>query len=142
LAALSALHGDFYALPDARSLRSGNRCQSLILGLLAGLATLGLIPQTLVLKEELFASRPDKTLSAIHAPERAVLKLRLRVAPFTIRAFHYLYLCHDEKSPTDMCSLYRADRVSLKPLRSRGRRLRVAQITRVVYGKSLGFWTA
>ena len=104
LAALRTLHGDFYTLPYARCLRGGNGRQSFILGLLARLTAFRLIPQTLVLKEELLAGRPDKILSAIHALERAVLKLRLGVAPFTVRAARGFYLCHDENSPTDMRS--------------------------------------
>ena len=43
LSALRALHGDFDALADTRSLRGGNGCESLVLGLLAGLATFRLV---------------------------------------------------------------------------------------------------
>lgn len=96
MAALSALDGDLYTLAHAGSLRGGNRCQSLILGLLAWLTSLGFVPQTLVLKKELFATCPDETFSAIHAVERAVFKLRLGLAPCTVRAARDLCLCHDE----------------------------------------------
>ncbi len=51
LSALRALDGDFDALPRARGLRGGDCRQSLVLGLLAGLAALRLVPQSLVVKE-------------------------------------------------------------------------------------------
>jgi hypothetical protein len=93
------LHGYLYALAHAGCLRCGNGRQSFVLGLLAGLAALGLVPQTLVLKKELFARRPDKTLSAVYAVERAIFKLRIGVAPFAVRVARHLYLCHDENPP-------------------------------------------
>jgi hypothetical protein len=101
LAALGALHGDLYTLAYPRSLGCGDGRQSFVLGLLAWLAALGLVPQSLVLKKELLARRPDKTLSAIDAVERAVFELRFGMAPFAVRAARHLYLCHDENPPTD-----------------------------------------
>jgi hypothetical protein len=88
LPALCALHRDFYALADAGSLGGGNGRQSLVLGLLAGFATLGFVLQTLVVKEDLFASSPDEILSTVNAFDRAIRKLRLGVTPLPIRFAH------------------------------------------------------
>ena len=72
LSALSALDRDFYSLPDSGGLCRGNSSQSLILSLLAGLATLGLILQSLVMKEGLLARRPDEILIAVYTPDGAI----------------------------------------------------------------------
>lgn len=77
LSTLRALHGNLYALTYARGLGGSNRRQSLVLGLLAWLAALWLIPQTLILKKELLAGCPDETLSTVYAVERAIFKLCL-----------------------------------------------------------------
>jgi hypothetical protein len=84
LAALRALHGDFDALSHPCGLCGGDGSQPLVLGLLAGLATLRLVPQTLVVKEELFTSRPDEILTAINAEYRSILKLYLHLIPLRV----------------------------------------------------------
>jgi hypothetical protein len=118
LAALRALHGDLYTLSYARGVRGSNRCQSFVLGLLAWLAALRLVPQSLVLKKELFASCPDKILAAVNTPERAVFKLGLGMAPFAVRAARHLYLCHDENFPPLISACGNGPRkVGLMPLR-------------------------
>jgi hypothetical protein len=66
LAALRALHGDFDSLANARCLRGGNRGETFVLGLLARFATLGLVLQTFVVKEDLFASSPDEIIPAVY----------------------------------------------------------------------------
>jgi hypothetical protein len=84
LAALRTLHGDFDALPHPCGLRGGDGGQPLILGLLAGLATLRLVPQSLVVKEELFTSRPDEILTTINAEYRTILKFYLHLIPLCV----------------------------------------------------------
>jgi hypothetical protein len=117
LAALRALHRNLYTLSHTGGLRGGNRRQSLVLGLLAWLAALRLVSQSLILEKELFASCPDKILSAVNTPERAVFKLRFGMAPFAVRAARHLYLCHDETPPTDKRLWQRASEGGLMPLR-------------------------
>ncbi|HYE66775.1 MAG TPA: hypothetical protein VD966_14395 [Pyrinomonadaceae bacterium] len=82
--ALCALHGDLDALANAGSLRRGNRRETLVLGLLAGLAPLGLILQTLVVKEDLLAGGPDEIFSAVNTPDRVILEFHLPLTPFSI----------------------------------------------------------
>jgi hypothetical protein len=84
LPALGALHGDFDALAHTRSLRGGNCCESLVLGLFARLATLGFILQTFVVKEDLLASRPDEIISTVNTLDRAVFEFRLRMTPLPV----------------------------------------------------------
>jgi hypothetical protein len=66
LAALRALHGDFDSLANAGRLRCGNGREAFVLGLFARLATLRFVLQTFVVKEDLFASSPDKIISTIN----------------------------------------------------------------------------
>src|ERR687890_717388 len=84
LPALRALHCDFYALADARRLLRGDGGEAFVLRLLAGLAALRLILQTLVVEEELLAARPDELLAAVYAEYRTILKLRLSHVPFSV----------------------------------------------------------
>jgi hypothetical protein len=84
LPALRTLHGDFDALAHTRRLRGGNRCEPFILGLLARLATLRLILQTFVVKEDLLASRPDEIISTVNAFDRAVFEFRFRMTPLPV----------------------------------------------------------
>ena len=76
LAALGTGHRHFNPLLDAGNLRRRYCRQAIILGLFARLATLGLVLQTFVVKEDLFAAGPDKRLAAIYASDRSVLKFR------------------------------------------------------------------
>jgi hypothetical protein len=78
------LNGDFDPLANAGGLRGSNCCEALILGLLAGFATLGFVLQSFVVKEDLLASRPDEVLPAVNAFDCAVLELRLRLAPLSV----------------------------------------------------------
>ena len=66
----------FDPLLDSGNLGRGNRRQSIILGLFAGFAALGFVLQTLVMKEDLFANRPNEWLAAIDAGDRSILKVR------------------------------------------------------------------
>jgi hypothetical protein len=84
LPALRALHGDFNSLPDAGCLRRGNGCEPFILGLLARFATLGLILQTFVVKEDLLASRPDEIVCTVNTLNRAVFEFRFRMTPLPV----------------------------------------------------------
>ena len=78
IAALGAGHSHFNPLLDSGNLGRGNRCQSIVLGLLARLAALRFILQTLVVKENLLANSPNELLAAIDAANRSVLKVRRR----------------------------------------------------------------
>ena len=84
LPALRALDRDLYALSHAGSLRGGDGREALVLGLLAWLAALGLILQTLVVKEDLLARRPDKIISTVDTLNRAVIEFRLRMTPLPV----------------------------------------------------------
>jgi hypothetical protein len=84
LAALGALDRDFNPLANAGSLRGGDGGQSLVLRLLAGLASLRLVLQAFVMKKNLLASRPDEILSAINTLNVAIIKLHLALTPFAI----------------------------------------------------------
>jgi hypothetical protein len=84
LAALRALNGDLNPLANAGGLRGGNRSEPFILGLLARLASLGFILQTLVVKEDLLASSPDEIISAIYTFDRTVVEFHLRLTPLPI----------------------------------------------------------
>jgi hypothetical protein len=85
LSALSALHGDFYPLPDAGCLRGGNGCEAFILSRLAWFASLRLVLQTFVVEEDLFARRPDEIISTINTLYRAVIEFSLRLTPLPVR---------------------------------------------------------
>jgi hypothetical protein len=84
LPTLRALHSDFYALAYAGRLLRRDGSQPLVLRLLAGLATLRLVLQTLVVEEELLAARPDELLAAVYAEYGAILKLGLSHVPFSV----------------------------------------------------------
>ena len=77
LTTLRALNGNLDALPDSRRLRRRNCCQALVLRLFAGLATLGLVLQTFIMKEDLLPCSPDKVVSAVQTLDLTVLKLAL-----------------------------------------------------------------
>src|SRR5712692_7602428 len=80
LAALSTGHVDFDFLLNSGSLRRGDSRQSIVLGLLAGLASLGLVLQTLVVKKNLLTYGPHKLFAAIDASDRPVRKFRCLAA--------------------------------------------------------------
>jgi len=73
LSALRALNGNFYTLADSRGLRCRNCREPFILCLLTWLAALGLISQTLIMKENLFSGCPNKVFSTIYAFYCAIL---------------------------------------------------------------------
>jgi hypothetical protein len=50
--------------------------ETIILGLLTGLAALWFVLQTLVVKEDLLAYGPDKLFTAIYALDSSILKVR------------------------------------------------------------------
>jgi hypothetical protein len=50
--------------------------ETIILGLLAGLAALWFVLQTLVMKKDLLAYGPDKLFTAIYAFDSSILKVR------------------------------------------------------------------
>ena len=103
LSALRALHRDFDALTDSGRLSRRDRRQSLVLCLLAGLTTLGFVLQSLIVKEDLLAARPDKVVTAIDAFYRSICKLA--VGPTLIRGcFHrhrrdFYWVHHDLLAP-------------------------------------------
>ena len=84
LSALRAVDGDFDALAHARSLRSGDGGQALVLRLLAGLAAFRFVLQTLVVKEHLLAARPDEIFITVHTTNVAVLKFGLGLTPLSV----------------------------------------------------------
>jgi hypothetical protein len=84
LAALRALNRNLNPLANTGSLRGGNRSEPFVLGLLARFASLGFILQTLVVKEDLLASRPDEIISAINTFDRTVVKFHLRLTPLPV----------------------------------------------------------
>jgi hypothetical protein len=100
LSALRALNGDFDALSDAGSLCGGDGREALVLGLLAGLTSLRLVLQTLVVKEYLLACGPDKVLPAINTLDIAIVELRLALAPLSICFAGNMCFWHD-LSPHD-----------------------------------------
>jgi hypothetical protein len=55
-----------------------NRSKPLVLGLLTGFASLGLIPEALVMKEYLLTGCPGKVLVAIDTLNRSILVLAFR----------------------------------------------------------------
>ena len=84
MAALGALNGDLDSLANAGGLRGSDGCESFVLGLLARLASLGFVLQTLVVEEDLLASRPHEIICAINAFDRAVIELCLRMTPLPV----------------------------------------------------------
>jgi hypothetical protein len=84
LTALGALDGNFDSLPDAGCLRGGNGCEAFILGLLARFATLGLVLQTFVMKEDLLARRPDEIVSTVNTLNCAVFEFNFRMTPLPV----------------------------------------------------------
>jgi hypothetical protein len=99
LSTLRALNGDFDALANAGSLRGGDSGEAFILSLLAWLAALRLVLQTLVVKENLLARRPDKIFPAIYAPDVAIIKLHLALTPISVCSAGNLCVCHVRLSP-------------------------------------------
>jgi hypothetical protein len=89
LAALGAGHRHFNTLLDSRNLSGRYRRQAIILGLLARLAALWFVLQTLVVEKYLFAAGPNKRLVAIDASDRSILKVRRLFASFiSIAVWH------------------------------------------------------
>jgi hypothetical protein len=78
------LHGDFNSLSHPGCLRGGNCGEPFILGLLARFATLGLVLQTFVVKEDLLACRPNEIVSTVNTLNRAVFEFRLRMTPLPV----------------------------------------------------------
>jgi hypothetical protein len=76
LAALSAGDVYFNFLFDSGNLRRGDSGQTIVLGVLAGLATLGFVLQTLVVKENLLAHGPDELSTAIDASDGSIREFR------------------------------------------------------------------
>jgi hypothetical protein len=84
LTALRALNRDFDALANAGGLRGGDGRESLILGLLAWLAAFRFVFQTLVVKENLLARRPDEILPAIYTLDVAIIEFHLALTPISV----------------------------------------------------------
>jgi len=80
-AALGAGHSYLNALLDSGNLGRGDRRQPIILRMFARLASFGFVLQTFVVKEDLFAGRPNEWLAAIDACDRSILKVRRRLSP-------------------------------------------------------------
>jgi hypothetical protein len=76
LAALGADHVHFYFLFSSRKLGRRDSRESVVLGLLARLAPFGLVLQTLVVEEDLFADGPHELFAAIDAADRSIRKFR------------------------------------------------------------------
>jgi len=75
LGALSTNNRHFDSLSDAGVVRGRNRGQPFVLCLLARLAALRRVLQSLVVEEDLFAGRPNKLLAAIYTIDFLVVKL-------------------------------------------------------------------
>jgi hypothetical protein len=75
LSALGTLHRDFDTLANSRRLCCRYRSQAFVLGLLARLATLGFILQSLVVKKDLLASSPDKVLATVDTLDGAIFEM-------------------------------------------------------------------
>jgi hypothetical protein len=76
LAALSAGHVHFDLLLGSGNLGRGYGRQAIVLGLLARLASLGFVLQTLVVEEDLLAHGPHELFTAIDAADRSIRKFR------------------------------------------------------------------
>jgi hypothetical protein len=85
LTTLRAVDGNLDALADAGSLCGGDGGQTLVLGLLAGLAAFRFVLQTLIVKEYLLAPRPDKIFITVDTVNVAILVFGLGVRPLAIR---------------------------------------------------------
>jgi hypothetical protein len=72
LAALGALDRDLDALANAGCLRGSYRRQPFVLRLLARLATLRLVLQSLVMEKSLFARGPNEKLVAVDTLDAAI----------------------------------------------------------------------
>ena len=84
LVALGAVDGNFDALSHTGGLRGGDGGEAFILGLLARLAALRFVLQSLVMKEDLLPGRPDEILTAVDTVYGAILEFHLRMAPLSI----------------------------------------------------------
>ncbi|HJR07098.1 MAG TPA: hypothetical protein VJ842_07570 [Pyrinomonadaceae bacterium] len=84
MTALRAVNGNFNALAHSRSLRGGDGGQSFVLGLLTGFAAFRFVLQSFVVKENLFAARPDEVFVAVNAKNVAVLEFGLGLSPLPI----------------------------------------------------------
>jgi hypothetical protein len=84
LAALRAVDRDFDALAHSGGLCGGDGREAFVLGLLAGLTTLGLVLQTFVVEENLLSGCPDEILSAIDTMYVSILEFHLGVSPLSI----------------------------------------------------------
>jgi hypothetical protein len=78
-------YGDFNALPDPGNLGLRDGRQSIILGLLAWLATFRFVLQAFIVKEDLLTNSPGKRLGAIDAFDRSILKVRRLVVNDRLR---------------------------------------------------------
>jgi hypothetical protein len=98
LSTLRTPHRNFDALANPGGLGRRNRRQPLVLGLLTGLTTFGLVSQSLVVKEDLFARSPDEVLTTIDTFYRAILKLGLDggLTPLAIQFACNFRVCHDQ----------------------------------------------
>src|SRR5260370_18347584 len=76
LSALGAGHSHFNSLFESRVLGRRYRREPIVFGLFAWLATLRFILQSLVVKDHLFADRPNEVFPAIDAGDRSILKVR------------------------------------------------------------------
>jgi hypothetical protein len=84
LSALGTLNRDLDPLANTGGLRGGYCGEAFILSLLAGLAPLGFVLQSFIVKEDLLTSRPDKILCAVNTLNRAILEFHLRVTPLAV----------------------------------------------------------
>ena len=91
LAALSALHRNFYALSHSRGLRSRNSSQAFILGLFARLASLWFVFEALVVEKYLLSRSPNKVLVTVYALDCPILIFTIVSRFQCCRRFH---LCH------------------------------------------------
>jgi hypothetical protein len=78
LAALGAHHGDFNPLPHSRRVGSGDGGQPFVLRLLAGLASLGWILQSFIVKENLFTGSPNEFLATINTQDFLIIEFGRR----------------------------------------------------------------
>jgi hypothetical protein len=94
LAALSAGHVHFDFLFGSGTLGRGDSRQSVVLGVLARLAPLGLVLQALVVEENLLAHGPHELFIAIDASDRSVRKFRCLAVrrPLQLNVWHAVHL--------------------------------------------------
>jgi hypothetical protein len=91
LTTLSTGNRHLNALLDTWKLRCGDRGEPIVLGLLTRLATLRLVFQTLVVKENLLANGPDELFTTIYALDPSILKVR-RLSRFECEQFAVWHL--------------------------------------------------